>query len=109
MALHSQSKKPLGVNWPGEGQSREVALASKGNLGLLLGPKSDKIHVDVDCTEAKNLAFRVRQKLLQSSIEERLTADTIFIRLPLVLRHRGFLLVVLNQLSLNQEGMVLKQ
>ena len=38
LALHPQSKKPVGVNWPDEGKSREQALATNGNLGLLLGP-----------------------------------------------------------------------
>ena len=56
LALYPQSKKPVGVNWPDEGKSREQALATNGNLGLLLGPKSDVMDVDVDCRDAKRLA-----------------------------------------------------
>ena len=53
LALYPQSKKPVGVNWPDEGTSQEQALATNGNLGLLLGPKSDVMDVDLDCREAK--------------------------------------------------------
>ena len=56
LALYPQSKKPVGVNWPDEGTSQEQALATNGNLGLLLGPKSDVMDVDLDCREAKGLA-----------------------------------------------------
>ena len=56
LALYPQSKKPVGVNWPGQGKSEEEALAAKGNLGLLLGPKSGVIDVDLDCPEANGLA-----------------------------------------------------
>ena len=48
LALYPQSKKPVGVNWPDEGKSQEQALATNGNLGLLLGPKSDVMDVDLD-------------------------------------------------------------
>ena len=56
LALHPQSKKPVGVNCPGQGKSKEEALAAKGNLGLLLGPKSGVMDVDLDCPEANRLA-----------------------------------------------------
>ena len=62
LALHPQSKKPVGVNWPDEGKSREQALATNGNLGLLLGPKSDVMDVDLDCREAKGLAELILPK-----------------------------------------------
>ena len=62
LALYPQSKKPVGVNWPGEGKSREQALATNGNLGLLLGPKSDVMDVDLDCREAKGLAELILPK-----------------------------------------------
>ena len=62
LALYPQSKKPLDVNWPDEGKSREQALATKGNLGLLLGSKSDVMDVDLDCREAKGLAELLLQK-----------------------------------------------
>ena len=56
LALHPQSKKPMGVNWPSQGKSKEEALAAKGNLGLLLGSKSGVMDVDLDCPEANGLA-----------------------------------------------------
>ena len=56
LALHPQSKKPVAVNWPGQGKSKEEALAAKGNLGLLLGSKSGVMDVDLDCLEANGLA-----------------------------------------------------
>ena len=56
LALYPQSKKPVGVNWPDEGKSQEDALAANGNLGLLLGPKSDVMDVDLDCRDTKRLA-----------------------------------------------------
>ena len=62
LALYPQSKKPVGVNWPDEGKSREQALATNGNLGLLLGPKSDVMDVDLDCREAKGLAQLILPK-----------------------------------------------
>ena len=46
----------MGVNWPDQGKSIEDALAAKGNLGLLLGPKSGVMDVDLDCPEANGLA-----------------------------------------------------
>ena len=55
LALYPQSKKPVGVNWPDEGKSREQALATNGNLGLLLGPKSDVMDVDLDCEKQRAL------------------------------------------------------
>jgi putative DNA primase/helicase len=55
LALHPQSKKPVGVNWPDEGKSREQALATNGNLGLLLRPKSDVMDVDLDCEKQRAL------------------------------------------------------
>ena len=36
LALHPQSKKPVDVNWRDEGTSQERALATNGDLGLLL-------------------------------------------------------------------------
>ena len=62
LALYPQSKKPVGVNWSDEGTSQEQALATNGNLGLLLGPKSDVIDVDLDCREAKCLAQLILPK-----------------------------------------------
>ena len=62
LALYPQSKKPVGVNWPDEGTSQEQALAANGNLGLLLGPKSDVMDVDLDCTEAKEMADLILPK-----------------------------------------------
>jgi putative DNA primase/helicase len=62
IALYAQSKKPVGVNWPDEGTSQEQALATNGNLGLLLGPKSDVMDVDLDCREAKGLAELILPK-----------------------------------------------
>jgi putative DNA primase/helicase len=62
LALYPQSKKPVGVNWPDEGTSQEQALATNGNLGLLLGPKSDVMDVDLDCTEAKEMADLILPK-----------------------------------------------
>ena len=62
LALYPQSKKPVGVNWPDEGRSQEQALATNGNLGLLLGPKSDVMDVDLDCREAKDLAQLILPK-----------------------------------------------
>ena len=56
LALYPQSKNPVGVNWPDEGKSQEDALAANGNLGLLLGPKSDVMDVDLDCQDANSLA-----------------------------------------------------
>ena len=56
LALYPQSKNPVGVNWPDEGKSQEDALAANGNLGLLLGPKSDVMDVDLDCRDTKRLA-----------------------------------------------------
>ena len=56
LALHPQSKKPVGVDWPGQGKSKKEALAAKGNLGLLLGSKSGVMDVDLDCLEANGLA-----------------------------------------------------
>ena len=64
LALYPQSKKPVGVNWPDEGTSQEQALATNGNLGLLLGPKSDVMDVDLDCREAKGLAELILPKPL---------------------------------------------
>jgi putative DNA primase/helicase len=55
LALYPQSKKPVGVNWPDEGKSLEQALATNGNLGLLLGPKSDVMDVDLDCEKQRAL------------------------------------------------------
>ena len=52
----------MGVNWPDEGTSQEQALAANGNLGLLLGPKSDVMDVDLDCTEAKEMAELILPK-----------------------------------------------
>ena len=62
LALYPQSKKPVGVNWPDEGTSQEQALATNGNLGLLLGPKSDVMDVDLDCRDAKRLAELILPK-----------------------------------------------
>ena len=62
LALHPQSKRPVDANWPNEGTSQEQALAAKGNLGLLLGPKSDVMDVDLDCTEAKEMADLILPK-----------------------------------------------
>ena len=62
LALYPRSKKPVDVNWPDEGKSLEQALATNGNLGLLLGPKSDVMDVDLDCKEAKGLADLILPK-----------------------------------------------
>ena len=56
LALHPQSKSPVGANWPEQGKSQEDALSANGNLGLLLGSKSSVMDVDLDCSEAKALA-----------------------------------------------------
>ena len=62
LALHPQSKRPVGVNWPDEGKSQEQALAANGNLGLLLGSRSSVMDVDLDCPEAKALAELILPK-----------------------------------------------
>jgi len=62
LALYPRSKKPVDVNWPDEGMSLEQALATNGNLGLLLGPKSDVMDVDLDCKEANALAELILPK-----------------------------------------------
>ena len=54
--IASAVQKTCGCYWPGEGKSIEDALASKGNLGLLLGHKSGVMDVDLDCPEANGLA-----------------------------------------------------
>ena len=55
LELYPQSKIPADTNWPDQGKSLEEALSNEGNLGLLLGPKSDVMDVDLDCLEAKAL------------------------------------------------------
>ena len=66
IALYAQSKKPVGVNWPDEGKSQEQALATNGNLGLLLGPKSDVMDVDLDRREAKGLAELILLNVIEN-------------------------------------------
>ena len=56
LVLHRQSKKPVGVNWLGEAKSQKDALSANENIGLLLGPKSGVMDVDLDCLEANGLA-----------------------------------------------------
>jgi putative DNA primase/helicase len=62
LALHPQSKLPVASNWPDQGKSQEQALAANGNLGLLLGTKSNVLDVDLDCAEAKVLAELILPK-----------------------------------------------
>ena len=62
LALYPQSKKPVAFIWPDEGTSQEDALATNGNLGLLLGPKSDVMDIDLDCRDAKGLAELILPK-----------------------------------------------
>ena len=62
LELYPQSKIPVDTNWPDQGKSREEALTNEGNLGLLLGPKSDVMDVDLDCLEAKALADLILPK-----------------------------------------------
>ena len=69
LALYPQSKKPMAFIWPDEGTSQEDTLAANGNLGLLLGPKSDVMDVDLDCREAKGLAELILSSPLYSSID----------------------------------------
>jgi putative DNA primase/helicase len=62
LELYPQSKIPADTNWPDQGKSLEEALSNEGNLGLLLGPKSDVMDVDLDCLEAKALADLILPK-----------------------------------------------
>ena len=62
LELYPQSKIPADTNWPDQGKSREEALSNEGNLGLLLGPKSDVMDVDLDCLGAKALADLILPK-----------------------------------------------
>ena len=62
LALYPQSKKPVAFIWHDEGTSQEDTLAANGNLGLLLGPKSDVMDVDLDCRDAKGLAEMILPK-----------------------------------------------
>ena len=62
LALHPKSKRPVGANWREQGKSQEEALCANGNLGLLLGPKSSVMDVDLDCSEAKGLADLILPK-----------------------------------------------
>jgi putative DNA primase/helicase len=62
LALHPKSKRPVGANWREQGKSQEEALCANGNLGLLLGPKSNVMDVDLDCSEAKALADLILTK-----------------------------------------------
>ena len=109
LALYPQSKKPVDVNWPDEGKSREQALAKNGNLGLLLGSKSDVMDVDLDCREAKCLAELILPTPFAQFDRGRQIADTIFIRPPLVDRRRSLLAMALNRHWPNYVEMVLKQ
>ena len=54
--IASAVQKPVGVNWLGEAKSQEDARSANGNIGLLLGPKSGVMDVDLDCLEANGLA-----------------------------------------------------
>ena len=62
LALHPQSKFPVGTNWPEQGKSQADALSANGNLGLILGSKSSVMDVDLDCSEAKALADLILPK-----------------------------------------------
>ena len=75
LVLHPQSKKPVGVNWPSQGKSKEEALAAKGNLGLLLGSKSGVMDVDLDCPEANVLADLILPQPFAKFSEGHLTAS----------------------------------
>jgi len=74
LELYPQSKIPADTNWPDQGKSLEEALSNEGNLGLLLGPKSDIMDVDLDCLEAKALADLILPKALAQF--DRGTADS---------------------------------
>ena len=74
LELYPQSKRPVDTKWPDEGKSKEEALATNGNLGLLLGPKSDVMDVDLDCLEAKALAALILPKPIAQF--DRGTADS---------------------------------
>jgi len=74
LELYPQSKIPADTNWPDQGKSLEEALSNEGNLGLLLGPKSDVMDVDLDCLEAKALADLILPKPIAQF--DRGTADS---------------------------------
>ena len=97
LVLHPQSKKPVGVNWPGQGKSEEEALAAKGNLGLLLGPKSGVMDVDLDCPEANGLADLILPQPFAKFREDHLTAVTISTKQHRLAQHSGLLAMALNQ------------
>lgn len=56
LELHSNSKRPVGKDWPNQGQSADTVLSRGNNIGLLLGVTSGLLDVDLDCCEAKSLA-----------------------------------------------------
>ena len=56
LELHSNSKRPVGNDWPNEGQSAGTVLSRGNNIGLILGVTSGLLDVDLDCCEAKSLA-----------------------------------------------------
>ena len=62
LALRSKSKIPVDANWQEQGKSQEEAQSVTGNLGLLLGSKSNVMDVDLDCSEAKDLAKLILPK-----------------------------------------------
>ena len=74
LELYPQSKIPADTKWSDQGKPLEEALSNEGNLGLLLGPKSDIMDVDLDCLEAKALADLILPKALAQF--DRGTADS---------------------------------
>lgn len=56
LELHSNSKRPVGNDWPNQGQSADTVLSRGNNIGLILGVTSGLLDVDLDCCEAKSLA-----------------------------------------------------
>ena len=84
LELYPQSKIPADTNWPDQGKSLEEALSNEGNLGLLLGPKSDVMDVDLDCLEAKALADLILPRPLHSLIETQQTVITVCLELLLL-------------------------
>jgi putative DNA primase/helicase len=74
LALRSKSKIPVDANWQEQGKSQEEAQSVTGNLGLLLGSKSNVMDVDLDCSEAKDLAKLILPKPFAQF--DRCTADS---------------------------------
>ena len=109
LELYPQSKIQADTNWPDQGKSLEEALSNEGNLGLLLGPKSDVMDVDLDCLEAKALADLILPKPMHSLIEVQPTVATICIEPHLLVRLRSSTQMGLNLLWLNCGAMAHKQ